>query len=309
MTSRRGAMHTPTTFWEHVEALRRQKLIARTWRIGHLIEHLEGSFKATTINVLPYNSSISRAGEGLGDYVKRGVAPRAWRVGRGQFQLIADPEDDAPTRAAERKHALRRAEDLRSRRRQSGGRRDETTVSLPARYSPRTESASPSDLYPSIPVTLTDAERDALEGLTTEQKALRIVNKHLIETYGSQVAIEADGGGADLRITANGESQRIEVKGTESPTIAWQQLKVSSQQSHDVLESGEASIYRVVDVGGAHPRIYVLKHGEHFVLEPELRWAVKRIPPQDDRYPLRGEPYRYDRPYDSVAASEWEIQG
>lgn len=301
---------TPTTFWEHVEDLRRRSLIARTWKIGHLIEHLEGSFKANTINVLPYNSSVSRDGAGIGDYVKRGVAPRAWRVGRGQFQLIADPEDDAPTRAAERNHALRRAEELRSRRRPSGGRRDETTGSLPAHASPRTESApSPSDLYPSMPVALTDAERDALEGLTTEQKALRIVNKHLIETYGSQVTIEADGGGADLRVTVNGASERIEVKGTESPTIAWQQLKVSSQQSHDVLESREASIYRVVDVGAANPRIYVLKHGEHFVLEPELRWAVKRIPPQDDRYPLRGEPYRYHRPYDSVAAREWEIQG
>ena len=302
-------MQTPTSFWEHVEALRRQKLIARTWKIGHLIEHLEGSFKATTINVLPYNSSISRAGEGLGDSVKKGVAPRAWRVGRGQFQLIADPEDDAPTRAAERKHAMRRAEELRTRRSRSSGRRNETAGSLPAHSSPRPESApSPSDLYPSMPVTLTDAEREALEGLTTEQKALRIVNKHLIETHGSRVTIEADGGGADLRVTVNGESERIEVKGTESPTIAWQQLKVSSQQSYDALESREASIYRVVDVGGANPRIYVLKHGEHFVLEPELRWAVKRIPPRDDRYPLRGEPYRYNRPYDSVAAREWEIQ-
>ena len=301
---------TPTTFWEHVEDLRRRSLIARTWKIGHLIEHLDGSFKANTINVLPYNSSVSRDGAGIGDYVKRGVAPRAWRVGRGQFQLIADPEDDAPTRASQKSRAMKRAEQLRSLKRRPRDRRGATLASPPDRSDPPTGSVpGSSELYSSIPVTLTDSEREAIERLTTEQRALHIVKKHLIEKYGGQVTIEEDDAGADLRVSVNGDSERIEVKGTESPSIAWQQLKVSSQRSHDALESREASIYRVVDVGGAHPRIYILTHGQHFTLEPELRWAVKRLPPTGGRYSLRGEPYRYDRPYDSVAAHEWEFQG
>ena len=88
------------------------------------------------------------------------------------------------------------------------------------------------------------------------------------------------------------------MKGTESPTIAWQQLKVSSQKSHDALENRDASMYRVVHVNGPCPRIYILAYGRDFTLEPEPRWAVKRVPPKDDRYPLRGEPYRYELPYD-----------
>ena len=301
---------TPTTFWEHVEDLRRRSLIARTWKIGHLIEHLEGSFKANTINVLPYNSSVSRDGAGIGDYVKKGVAPRAWRVGRGQFQLIVDPEDDAPTRSSQRSQAMKRAERLRSLKRQPGDRRGATPASPPDRSDPPTGSVpGSSELYSSIPVTLTDSEREAIGHLTTEQRALHIVKRHLIEKYGDQVTIEEDEAGADLKVSVNGDSERIEVKGTESPTIAWQQLKVSSRKSHDALENREASIYRVVDVSGTHPRIYILNYGEHFVLEPEPRWAVKRVPPKDDRYPLRGEPYRYDRPYDSVAAREWEVEG
>ena len=34
---------------------------------------------------------------------------------------------------------------------------------------------------------------------------------------------------------------------------------------------------------------------------------AKRVTPKDDRYPLRGLPYRYDRPHDPVALEDWEI--
>ena len=86
------------------------------------------------------------------------------------------------------------------------------------------------------------------------------------------------------------------------------QLKVSSQKSYDALKSGDALMYRVIGVGSANPRIFILRYGRDFTLKPEPRWAVKLVPPKGDRYPLRGEPYRYDLPYDPVAADEWEIQ-
>ena len=43
------------------------------------------------------------------------------------------------------------------------------------------------------------------------------------------------------------------------------------------------------------------------MLEPEPRWAVKRIPPDNERYPMLGKPYRYDRPHDPVALDDWEF--
>ena len=62
----------------------------------------------------------------------------------------------------------------------------------------------------------------------------------------------------------------------------------------------------MVDVDSADPRVYILVYGEDFTLEPEPRWAVKRIPPDNERYPLRGLPYRYERPHDPVALEDWE---
>lgn len=32
---------------------------------------------------------------------------------------------------------------------------------------------------------------------------------------------------------------------------------------------------------------------------------VRRVVAEDERYPLRGRPYRYDRPYDAVGAEDW----
>ena len=143
--------------------------------------------------------------------------------------------------------------------------------------------------------------------MSTERKALYIVEKYIRVKYGNGVEIEEDRDGADLRFTIDEEeTQRIEVKGTASSDIAWPQLKVSSQKSHDALESGEATMYRVVDVDSTQPRIYVLTYGRDFTLEPEPRWAVKQVRIEDDRYPLRWKPYRYDQPYDPVAQDDWE---
>ena len=167
-----------------------------------------------------------------------------------------------------------------------------------------------SDRYASIPVSLTESERESLASLrTVDRKALFIARKHLGEKHGARARIQEERDGVDLLVELDGRTERIEVKGTEKPTIAWEQLKVSGQKSHEALESRDALLYRVVDIDGPRPRIYILTYGRDFILEPEPRWAVKRVPPKDDRYPLRGEPYRYEMPYDPVAAGEWEARG
>ncbi len=306
---------SPATFWEHVYDLRKRGLIPRVWKTGQLgrfLERPEGPYAPGTVRTDPFNYSISLEGDRIGFFVMKGEAPKAWRVGRGQFQLIADPEDDMSTRESELSLGIERAEELRSRKRPRTYRQKDAAPSVldrPDQPTALTESApSFPDPYPSIPVTLTSTERQALAGHSMERRALYIVHKHLRDRYGGRARIEEDQEGSDLRVSIGGKTERIEVKGTESPTIAWHQLKVSSQESHDVLKSGGASMYRVVDLGGANPRIYVLTYGRHFTLEPEPRWAVKLIEPKDDRYPLRGEPYRYDLPYDPVAVDEWEVQ-
>ena len=298
----------PTTFWEHVYNLRERGQITRTWKPGDLARHLEDTFAANNISVNPYNSSISIEGDKIGDYVKKGGQPKAWRVGRGQFQLTEDPDDDIETQRAQMELATGRAEQLRTRNKRTLVRYAEVPSPSLHRPSPKPKSESvSSSLYPTIPITPTEDLRRKMVGLRTEQKAVAIVRSYLLAKYGGRAEIKKDRDGADLKVTIDRKTERIEVKGTEKSDIAWSQLKVSSQQSHDALASGDVSIYRVVDVNSANPRIYILTYGKHFMLEPEPRWAVKRVSPKDERYPLRGEPYHYERPFDAVASDDWEI--
>jgi hypothetical protein len=110
---------------------------------------------------------------------------------------------------------------------------------------------------------------------------------------------EAPVAGADLnfRPTPDSPSQAVEVKGTEFDGLAWGQLKVSSPDSMRLLESG-APVYRVSNVFGCAPKIYVLLHGKDFVLQPEPRWAFKSV--------RRGAPVSGDR---AAPASEQKSAG
>lgn len=160
----------------------------------------------------------------------------------------------------------------------------------------------------SISIALTGSDLERMHGDRTEKKAEYIVRKHLADKYGEQVNVEEDRNGADLSVLVNGEEvERIEVKGTASADV-WQKLKVSGPQSHHALKSGGVAIYRVVNVDSESPCIHVLQYGRHFTLDPEPRWTVRRVSPEDSRYSLRGKPYRYDLPCDPVAADEWGIR-
>ena len=84
--------------------------------------------------------------------------------------------------------------------------------------------------------------------------------------------------GADLAVVLEAARPELfEIKGTANAEIAWQQLKVSSQSSYDLLTGGLASVLRVTDVYGEKPVVYELRCGQDFRLEPEARWTFKPI--------------------------------
>ncbi|MBI4408965.1 MAG: hypothetical protein HY561_04620 [Gemmatimonadetes bacterium] len=84
--------------------------------------------------------------------------------------------------------------------------------------------------------------------------------------------------GADLAVVLETDGTKLfEVKGTAGAGIAWQQLKVSSQVSYDLLTGGSACVLRVTDVYGGEPVVYELRCGEDFRLEPEPRWRFTPI--------------------------------
>jgi hypothetical protein len=77
----------------------------------------------------------------------------------------------------------------------------------------------------------------------------------------------------------------IEVKGTASLGVAWQQLKVSSQNSWRLLVEERIPVYRVSDVSGRSSTLYVLLYGQDFFLEQEARWTFKLMRNAIDRTP------------------------
>jgi hypothetical protein len=82
------------TFWETVRELRQARQIPRVWTRADIRPYLEASFTQSTINTVPSNQSMTRDGSEMGNYVMNGVAAMAWRVARGQFELIDDPETE-----------------------------------------------------------------------------------------------------------------------------------------------------------------------------------------------------------------------
>jgi hypothetical protein len=106
-------------------------------------------------------------------------------------------------------------------------------------------------------------------------RAIEIVKMHFRRTRpGCQFVAAAPG--ADLVVLLDGKAPiQFEVKGTAGGDSAWQQLKVSSQASHDLLVSGKASVLRVTTVYGDEPILFELRCGQDFRLEPEARWCVR----------------------------------
>ena len=93
------------SFWDEIYELRKQGSIPKVWTRRDLLPYMQGQYAENTIGTVPSNQSIARDGTQPGNYIKRGQEPKAWRVSRGEFQLVIDPDDDKATQDAERQLA------------------------------------------------------------------------------------------------------------------------------------------------------------------------------------------------------------
>lgn len=127
-----------------------------------------------------------------------------------------------------------------------------------------------------IELLLDDREFALLRGLKTAKAAVEIC-KIYFRRQNPDVAFPPSPNKADLHVqfpsTAGFD---VEVKGTEEPDIAWNQLKVSGKPSHDMLKDG-MSLYRVSNIGSRKVSIFILKYGEDFEMIPEPRWTIRPI--------------------------------
>ena len=108
------------------------------------------------------------------------------------------------------------------------------------------------------------------------KRAIEIVKLHFQRVHVG-CSFGSPQSGSDMALIVGPECTQYEVKGTAAKGIAWQQLKVSSQASHDLLSSGGASVLRVTEVYSDQPVVYLMRCGTDFRLEPEARWCVKPI--------------------------------
>ena len=134
-------------------------------------------------------------------------------------------------------------------------------------------------------VNLTDAQYRELDSHHPKSKASGPIGKRaeeIVKIYFRKMdpacEFRSPPRGADLDILlSSGKSIVIEVKGTASIELAWPQLKVSSQDSWKLLAEKHVPVYRVTDVFGRSPSIYVLTYGEDFTLQAEPRWTFKQV--------------------------------
>jgi len=133
-------------------------------------------------------------------------------------------------------------------------------------------------------VELTTEEYERLNAVYPEGNGSGLIGKRAEEIVRIHIQRDSPGctfqvpdTGADLKVVFcdGSEPLLIEVKGTASAGIAWQQLKVSSQHSHRMLVELGIPVYRVSDVFSPAPCIHVLRHGIDFALQEEARWTFK----------------------------------
>ena len=185
-------------FWQQIYHLREMGMIGRVWKPAQLNEYLErpkGQYAPSTIAVRPHNSCVSKEGDGIGDFVNKGQAPKAWRVGRGLFQLIEDPDDDTETQRKQKELAIQRAEVLREKKRATRTHSEIASTSQPSSARQLKPETVASNKHSIAPIASTEAGRKKMEDLSTERKALAIVRALLKDRYGDDVVIEEDGDG------------------------------------------------------------------------------------------------------------------
>ena len=103
-------------------------------------------------------------------------------------------------------------------------------------------------------------------------RAVKIVKMYFEEKYpGCTFNVPKDG--CDLEVLPH--NIKLEIKGTSSPDIAWNQLKVSGNPSYNQLLN-DLPLFRVTNVYDREITIHILTYSEDFIMQREPRWAIKK---------------------------------
>lgn len=125
---------------------------------------------------------------------------------------------------------------------------------------------------------LNDLIRDAKDGKNSDigNLAVQVVKLYFLQKDPACTFIVGKRNQPDLIVTSRGKATEYEVKGTQSESLKFNQLKVSGNYSYKKLING-MELIRVTNLRKTNMKIYFLKYGVHFSMKPEPRWAIKEI--------------------------------
>lgn len=131
------------------------------------------------------------------------------------------------------------------------------------------------------PIDLTDDEYKTLntkfprsmQSSKIGERAIELVRIYFKKKYPGCFFVTPQRG-SDLKVQHSNGVEQMEIKGTEAPDICWAKIKVSSNQSYELLRDG-MPLYRVVSVYERYPRIIIMLNQKDFNMVPEARWSVR----------------------------------
>ena len=121
--------------------------------------------------------------------------------------------------------------------------------------------------------TLNTAFPESMQSAKVGERAIELVKIYFRKKYPGCVFATPQRG-ADLKVQHGTFTEQMEIKGTEASDISWAKIKVSSNQSYELLRGG-MPLYRVVSVYERHPRLFIMKSNDDFEMIPEPRWSVR----------------------------------
>ncbi len=132
-------------------------------------------------------------------------------------------------------------------------------------------------------ITLTDEEFEAMNTSNPASKknadigarAIAILRLYAVKNNWTEVHSRRAGVDLTFITTVEGEKLEMEVKGTADKGIQWQKLGVSGKPCFENLTKG-MPLYRVSSVFAQTPTIFILKCGDDFIMDTELRWKIKQ---------------------------------
>lgn len=163
-------------------------------------------------------------------------------------------------------------------------------------------------------INLSDCEFNQLNGKYPPGKGSALIGDRAVaitkihfrrEDTGCRFKSSPKGADLTVKFSTDRLALTLEIKGTEDAGKAWNKLKVSSEHSYRMLTEKKIPLYRVTNVFGQNPVIYVLVHGQHFELEPEPRWSVKEKSDRAKRGSSKKKPPGHGKDSKWKALTEW----